>query len=245
MIMSIQNYKRKHGFEHFEPKAVLFDMDGVLVNSMPLHAVAWNRSMASFGITMTAEDAYMTEGARGIDTIRHFVKQQQNKDITLEEAQRMYDEKARIFATFPRPRLMYGARTLLRTLKQQGLQIAIVTGSGQRPLINRLLHDFREFIDEQHLVTAYDVSRGKPHPDPYLLGMEKCGTKPWETIVVENAPLGVQAGVASRAFTIAVNTGPLPDEKLLERGADLLVPSLIALNRAAANCHSSLFTLNS
>ena len=82
MIMSIQNYKRKHGFEHFEPKAVLFDMDGVLVNSMPLHAVAWNRSMASFGITMTAEDAYMTEGARGIDTIRHFVKQQQNKDKT-------------------------------------------------------------------------------------------------------------------------------------------------------------------
>ena len=206
MIMSIQNYKKKHGFEHFEPKAVLFDMDGVLVNSMPLHAIAWNRSMASFGITMTAEDAYMTEGARGIDTIRYFVKQQQNKDITLEEAQRMYDEKARIFATFPRPRLMYGARTLLRTLKQQGLQIAIVTGS------------------------AYDVSRGKPHPDPYLLGMEKCGTKPWETIVVENAPLGVQAGVASRAFTIAVNTGPLPDEKLLERGADLLVPSLTALN---------------
>lgn len=166
MIMSIQNYKKKHGFEHFEPKAVLFDMDGVLVNSMPLHAIAWNRSMASFGITMTAEDAYMTEGARGIDTIRYFVKQQQNKDITLEEAQRMYDEKARIFATFPRPRLMYGARTLLRTLKQQGLQIAIVTGSGQRPLINRLLTDFREFIDEQHLVTAYDVKRGKPFPDP-------------------------------------------------------------------------------
>jgi beta-phosphoglucomutase-like phosphatase (HAD superfamily) len=75
--------------------------------------------------------------------------------------------------------------------------------------------------------------------------MEKCGTKPWETIVVENAPLGVQAGVASRAFTIAVNTGPLPDEKLLERGADLLVPSLVALNRVAANCHSSLLTLNS
>ena len=138
----------------------------------------------------------------------------------------MYDEKARIFATMKKPRLMYGARSLLRELKKRGMQVAIVTGSGQRPLINRLLKDFGEFIDEEHLVTAYDVKRGKPHADPYLLGMKKCGTHPWETVVVENAPLGVKAGVAAKAFTIAVNTGPLPDSALLESGADILFSSL-------------------
>jgi len=71
-------------------------------------------------------------------------------------------------------------------------------------------------------VTAYDVSRGKPYPDPYLMGMEKIGSQPWQTIVIENAPLGVRAGVAAGAFTIAVNTGPLPDDVLRNEGADLL-----------------------
>ena len=95
--------------------------------------------------------------------------------------------------------------------------IGVVTGSGQKPLIHRLLNDFGEFLDERHIVTAYDVEKGKPNPDPYLMGLRKCGNlQPWEGIVVENAPLGVQAGVAARCFTIAVNSGPLPDEKLAD-----------------------------
>jgi beta-phosphoglucomutase-like phosphatase (HAD superfamily) len=56
--------------------------------------------------------------------------------------------------------------------------------------------------------------------------MKKCGTEPWETIVVENAPLGIQAGVAAQCFTIGVNTGPLPDEQLWQAGADLVIPSM-------------------
>ena len=62
-------------------KCVLFDMDGVLIDSMPNHAIAWVQSMTSFGITMTANDVYLTEGARGVDTIRKMVKE--HKDATL------------------------------------------------------------------------------------------------------------------------------------------------------------------
>ena len=91
MIEAILKYKGKNGFGEFCPKAVLFDMDGVLYNSMPNHAVAWEESMKKFGIAMTKADAYATEGARGIDTIRHFVKKQKGIDISLEEAQKMYD----------------------------------------------------------------------------------------------------------------------------------------------------------
>ena len=58
MIQAINQYLEKHGFEALCPKAVLFDMDGVLYNSMPNHAVAWQESMKMFGITMTARDAY-------------------------------------------------------------------------------------------------------------------------------------------------------------------------------------------
>lgn len=211
------------------PKAALFDMDGVLYNSMPNHAIAWQQSMASFGIRMTANDAYATEGARGIDTIRTMVLQQKGETITLERAQEMYDEKTRIFHSMPKPPIMPGVIDVMRGMQARGWRIGVVTGSGQRPLINRLLTDFADFLDEQHIVTAYDVKRGKPAPDPYLMGMKKAGTEPAETIVVENAPLGVRAGVAAGAFTIAVNTGPLPDETLLQAGADLLFPDMQAL----------------
>ncbi len=72
-------------------------MDGVLYDSMGNHAVAWVQSMQKFGIHMTADDAYATEGARGVDTIRYMVRQQKGIEITEAEAQEMYDEKSRIF----------------------------------------------------------------------------------------------------------------------------------------------------
>lgn len=207
---------------------VLFDMDGVLYNSMPHHAIAWQQSMEQFGIHMTAADAYATEGARGIDTIRHFVREQQGKDITLDEAQQMYDVKTSIFHQMGEAPIFDGVLPLMARIKAAGMKICIVTGSGQRPLIKRLVTDFHEFIDEKHIVTAYDVERGKPAPDPYLMGLRKCGCQPTEGIVVENAPLGVRAGVAAGCFTVAINSGPLPDEALLKEGCHLLYPTITA-----------------
>lgn len=212
----------EYSFGRFTPKAVLFDMDGVLYDSMPNHAIAWQQSMARFGINMTAEDAYATEGARGIDTIRNMVLQQKGETITQERAQEMYDEKTRIFHSLPEAKIMDGVISLMEEIHQRGWTIGVVTGSGQRPLINRLLTDFHEYLDEKHVVTAYDVKRGKPNPDPYLMGMEKVGTQPSQTIVIENAPLGIMAGVAAKAFTIAVNTGPLDDSILLKANPNAL-----------------------
>ena len=223
---AIIKYLKRTGFGQFCPKSVLFDMDGVLINSMPNHAVAWQRSMASFGLHMTAADAYATEGARGIDTIRQLVKEQQGRVITLDEAQRMYDVKTRMFGEMPRAEVMPGAYELMEKIARDGLQICVVTGSGQRPLINRLTTDFAPFVTEHYIITAYDVSHGKPNPDPYLMGMERCQSEPYQTIVVENAPLGVQAGHAAQAFTIGVNTGPLPPHMLSNAGADLVLSSM-------------------
>ena len=225
--LAIKQYLERHGFEALRPKAVLFDMDGVLYDSMPRHAVAWQQSMAQFSIQMTALDAYATEGARGIDTIRTMVQQQQGREISEVEAQKMYDVKTQIFHQQPEPPIMPGMLQLMKQLKAGGIGCSVVTGSGQRPLIQRIVRDFGDYVDEQHITTAYDVKRGKPFPDPYLMGLSKAGgLQPWEAIVVENAPLGVRAGVAARIFTIAVNTGPLPDSQLLDAGANLLFPSI-------------------
>ena len=76
------------------------------------------------------------------------------------------------------------------------------------------------------MVTAFDVKQGKPNPEPYLMGLRKANIQASEAIVVENAPLGVQAARAAGIFTIAVNTGPLKDEVLKEAGANLVLPSM-------------------
>lgn len=225
--LAIRKYLERHGFEVLRPKAVLFDMDGVLYDSMPNHAIAWQQSMAQFGILMTADDAYATEGARGVDTIRQMVKKQQGRNIDEAEAQRMYDVKSHIFHSLSEAPIMPGVLDLMHQIQSDGIQIGVVTGSGQRPLIQRILSDFKEYVDEKHITTAYDVKHGKPNPDPYLVGLKKAGAlMPYEAIVVENAPLGVRAGVAAKIFTIAVNTGPLPAQILLDANADLLFPTM-------------------
>lgn len=197
-------------------KAVLFDMDGVLYDSMPNHAIAWHESMLRFGLHMSAEDAYATEGAKGVDTIIQMVKEQQGKIISEQEAQRMYDVKAEIFHSMPEAPLFEGVKELMKKIVSAGMTVNVVTGSAQKQLISRLLDDFHEFLSPDRITTAYDVQHGKPQPDPYLAGLRKAGNlTPSQGIVIENAPLGIRAGVAAGCFTVAVNSGPLPDETLL------------------------------
>lgn len=209
------------------PQVVLFDMDGVLYDSMPNHGVAWQRAMKEFGIHFTPEDSYATEGARGVDTIRKYAKAQLGKELSEEEAQQMYDVKAAYFHEMPEAKVFDGVIDLMQKIKASGLKIGIVTGSAQLPLIERVTRDFGEFVSKDQITTAYDVKRGKPNPDPYLMGLQKAGNYlPEEGIVVENAPLGVHAGVAAGCYTVAINSGPLADSVLLNEGADILFPTI-------------------
>lgn len=227
---AIKRYKTAHGFQSFSPRCVLFDMDGVLYNSMPNHAVAWQEAMKQFDIHFTADDAYATEGARGVDTIRKYVREQQGKEISQEEAQRIYDVKTSIFHEMPTAPIFPGVIDIMQKIQSAGMTIGVVTGSGQRPLIKRLLDDFNGFLTEDHIVTAYDVERGKPNPDPYLTGLRKTGDNaPWQGIVVENAPLGVRAGSAANIFTIGINSGPLPDSALSDNGANIVLQRMTEL----------------
>ena len=209
------------------PKVVLFDMDGVLYDSMPNHGIAWQRAMKEFGIHFTVEDSYATEGARGVDTIRKYAKAQLGKELTEEEAQKMYDLKAHYFHEMPEAKIFDGVTDLMKKIKDCGLKIGIVTGSAQRPLIERVTHDFGDFVSRDQITTAFDVKRGKPNPDPYLMGLKKAGNyAPSEGIVVENAPLGVRAGVAAGCYTVAINSGPLADSVLINEGANILFPTI-------------------
>lgn len=124
---------------------------------------------------------------------------------------------------------MPGAADVLKQARTSGLQTLVVTGSGQHSLLNKLNHTYPGCFTREKMVTAFDVKYGKPHPEPYLMGLQKAGVKANEAFVIENAPMGIKAAVAAGIFTIAVNTGPLPDSVLLDEGANLLYSDMKSL----------------
>ena len=216
------------------PTAVLFDMDGVLFNSMPYHAQAWHRAMADFGLDLSEEEAYMHEGRTGFGTIQ-IVAARQGLTATREMADEMYRVKSAYFAQMPEPAPMPGALPLIRKMQAQGIMILLVTGSGTTTLLAQLNAFYPDVFVSERMVTGFDVKKGKPDPEPYLMGLEKGSAvlgrelRADECIVVENAPLGIRAAVAAHIPTIAVNTGPLPDKVLLDEGPTWLYPSMQAL----------------
>lgn len=227
----ISNYLHTHHYEKINLKAVLFDMDGVLFDSMRNHAEAWHKAMKQYDMHLSREEAYMHEGRTGAGTINIISNRLRGRDATDEEIKEIYHTKSEIFNSLPKAEPMPGAYELLRKVKFDcGLKPILVTGSGQKSLLEKLTHYFPDIFETDLMVTAFDVRFGKPNPEPYLMGLQKGGITANEAIVVENAPLGVQAGVAAGIFTVAVNTGPLPDNALTDEGANCLFHSMKELD---------------
>lgn len=234
------NYLKRNNYPHFDLKTVMFDMDGVLFDSMKNHARSWHDTMAHFGLNLPYEEAFMHEGRTAASTINIVSLRERGHEATEDEIKEIYAYKGMLFNQCPEAVRMPGAYQLLLNVKSSGLTPMVVTGSGQKSLLERLQTNFPGIFQKDLMVTAFDVRQGKPNPEPYLMGMRKAGNlQPNQSIVVENAPLGVQSAVASGCFTIAVNTGPLPDSALLDEGADILFPSMQAL----CDQWSSLFAI--
>ncbi|MDR0835687.1 MAG: HAD-IA family hydrolase [Tannerella sp.] len=221
-------YLEKNGYDRFDLKAVLFDMDGVLYDSMRNHAFSWTKVMLRHGFKMTEREAYLHEGRTGDNTI-DIVSKREGRTIGAEERKKIYAEKMKAFADCPPVVPMDGSLELLEKVTGNGYFVMLVTGSGQATLLDRLNTDFPGFFTRERMITAFDVTKGKPNPEPYLKALERGNLQPDEAIVVENAPLGIQAAKAAGIFTIAANTGLLSDNVLQEAGADIVFPSIRAI----------------
>ncbi len=213
-------------FTFHNKSAILFDMDGVLYDSMPNHSKAWSQAMEKYGMHMTPHDVYLNEGATGHDTVVRISLRDRGYEASEQEIDEIYGYKAQLFRSMPEACIMPGSQEVFRKAKALGLKILIVTGSGQKNLIERVQRDYEGYITRDLMVTAFEVKRGKPYPDPYLKGLQIAGVPAGEAVVVENAPLGIRASVAAGIDTIAVNTGPLEDEILLAEKPVLLLHSM-------------------
>ena len=222
----IEKFILSNNYPTFNPKAIFFDMDGVLFDSMGSHATAWVSALKQVGLPFTEYEAYMNEGRTGASTIDGVFMKEHGRNATEEEKQTIYRLKSEIFETFEHSEKIPFVSDLLLKIKSQNLEIFVVTGSGQHTLINNLDVNFPGIFQKDKMVTAFDVKFGKPHPEPYLMALKKSGLKPWEVVVVENAPLGVESSSKAGLFSIGVNTGPLDPDILTESGANLVFNSM-------------------
>lgn len=214
------------------PKAVFFDQDGVLFNSMPFHAQAWELAMNENGLPFTKNQTYRNEGRTGTSVINEAYRLVHGIDAPQEVIEAVYAAKSAHFIRLTGgklPELIPGIKDVLHFLHEKGVQCWVVTGSGQRNLIESLNQTFDHVFSG--IISAFDVTKGKPDPEPYLKAWERSGFKKEECFVVENAPLGVRAGKAAGLFTIAVNTGILSDADLAAEHADVILPNMAELLR--------------
>lgn len=207
-------------------EAALIDMDGVLYDSMPFHAKAWYEMFTEFGLVTDPDEYFLYEGMTGGDTIQKLIKRELNRDATQEEKDRLYKRKAELFVGSGEKKRMPYADKMLNVFKEAGVQTILVTGSAQESLLDSLSKDFPGFFPKERMVTALDVEKGKPDPEPYLKGLAKAGVDSSKVVVVENAPLGVRAGKAAGCFTIAVTTGPIPKSEFEKENADMIFPDM-------------------
>lgn len=204
----------------------MFDMDGVLFDSMPFHAVAWVQTLSEEGLRFSEYQVYLQEGRTGAGTINDVFMDQKGRKATEAEIERLYARKSEIFNAIGRTVPMPWSDRVIEFLKDKGVSIGLVTGSGQGSLLEKLNHYYPDTFAPSNMVTSFDVKQGKPFPEPYLIGLEKLGLKPEEAVVVENAPLGVRAGKAAGIYTVAVNTGILKPQDLYDAGADIVFDSM-------------------
>lgn len=204
-------------------KAIFFDMDGVLYNSMPNHEYTWCAAFAAEGITFGAEEAYINEGRTGRGTINLVFNREYGRDATDAEVDRIYGRKTDLMRSRPAPEMMPCMHSLVENLRQAGIATYVVTGSKQPTLMEKLHRDYG-FAPEQ-IVSGADVKYGKPNPEPYLIALARSGYEAHECAVVENAPMGVRAAKAAQLFTYAVNTGKLANSYLTDENADTLYAS--------------------
>ncbi|ADD77807.1 MULTISPECIES: sugar phosphatase [Pantoea] len=185
-----------------EYSGFLFDLDGTLVDSLPAVERAWSNWGARHGIAAD-EILDFIHGKQAITSLRHFMAGQSEAAI---QAEFLALEKTEAEDT-DGVRALPGAKALLTQLNALQIPWAIVT-SGSVPVAHAR-HKAAGLPQPAVFITAEQVAKGKPEPDPYLLGAERLKLSPADCVVVEDAPAGVIAGLAAGCAVIAANA---PDD---------------------------------
>ena len=193
--------------------AFIFDMDGTIVDNMAYHSQSWVRFFANRGRAID-EDAFFraTAGRQNHEIFREYIR----ADLTDEEAAQFAHEKEAVYRELYAPHLapLPGFERLIADARAAGGKLAVATAAPRENVAFTLDGlDLRNRFDA--VVGAFEVKRGKPHPDVFLAAAERVGVDPARCIVFEDAPLGVEAarraGMRAVVLTTTMPAGQFAD----------------------------------
>ena len=213
-----------------EKYAVIFDMDGVLVDSYEPHYVSWADTCTIRGFPVTRDNFARLFGR----SFREFAVALSPRPLSETEMQEWYDQKELryreiIEQDFPE---IDGAGDLIKNLHDAGFSIGVAS-SGPRGNVDCLLKHLTNARHISATISADETTHTKPHPAPFLRCAEKLGVKPGNCAIIEDSVYGLQAGRAAGMATIAI-TGTSPKQALAPY-ADLVIDSLRQLNADIIN----------
>ncbi len=207
-----------------ETRALLFDMDGVLISSIASVNRCWRRWALHYGVP-DAEKFEVAHGTRAVEIIIK-LRPDFNKEQVAEGLRLIEDMEIDDVADL---QVLPGARELLASLPPE--RWTIVTSATRRLMTARL--KAAGLPEPKRLIAGDDVANGKPHPEPYMTGARLLGYSPAECVVVEDAPSGVGSGKAAGSRVLGV-LGTHKAEDLYAAGAEWVVESLSGVTAALA-----------
>jgi HAD superfamily hydrolase (TIGR01509 family) len=192
-------------------KGIIFDMDGVLIDAMPFHAEAMRMAInEETGYDIDKKIVYMLEGMPGPGLVKEIFKRGNiNKDIDDPLAEKISKRKKELFKQIQKSQAIEGAKELIEDLRYCNCLKAIVSGASKKE-IEAVLDENIGLKNFNVVIAGDDIEEGKPHPSPFQTALQRMDLKPSEAIVVENAPLGVEAAIrAGIEYVVTLNKTPL------------------------------------
>jgi beta-phosphoglucomutase len=207
-------------------KAVIFDKDGVLIETFDSYLKAYIKILSKIGIRITADDIAKRYGMKGPEIIKQIV-QEKGKNITDEQVQELAREKDRLYKKFSEKnlKLLPGVKELLIYLKKKNYKIGIASSS-TKELIEHMMKitKIENYIDA--IVDGFEVKFSKPNPEIFLRCAEKLKVKPEDCIVIEDSIHGIEAAKRAGMKSLAVTTGQTSRKDLESLNPNWILDSL-------------------